>query len=705
MDDAGPVGADRLGQRAEVKRQGVGERAVGLPAAGVHGETRGLVDHEQDLVLVDDDEREVLRLDRQGPRRRDADLDRLAAGDLRLAGERPAVDQDETVGDPAREHRATVLGQRQRERTVEAGALGIRIQAESQGPGGIRGVVDEGLLLHAPTRRRRGAARTGIRDGPAVAVPRPAPHTVRGGSRLGIVVPSRPSPGRSSVARKHVPPADKSSSSWKPLVAVGAGVVVLLVVGLLVFWPDIDLSMTINQLHSDDPAVRKAARAKLTESERPDLDAQLEEVLNDPDKAFNVRTQIGSVLIQRGRMPAVERAMASEDLQSRMVALAVLDAHQHLIPEAGDVWFKRDVAENPDYRVTETLLAWLAREGDLSRLQGVQIATELGLQEAIPLLRKLATPPRDGTLSRNERGLISVAANALVRFEDCESMPGLLETAKTSADERVRLRLTQVVYQAVSGGQGVCKDAVPEEAVKEMVVRGLDGAAEVKQGSLLILSQRPEWARDVADRLLAILDGAEGDNVYVRRGALGALTAVGDEAFGRRLPRYFHADDFNIRSQAVSGSRAYALKPGFEDFFEGCWLGVLRDETESNLAFDSALGGLRDRAGTIVGVPDAVMADPQGRSERMVAFRKELYEEGESYGLDRVTWVDTWFDWWAKQLGLESQAERDAALAARRAFWDAARAGDVAGARQALASVPSGDGPLFTYEQGWLEAR
>ena len=169
--------------------------------------------------------------------------------------------------------------------------------------------------------------------------------------------------------------------------------------------------------------------------------------------------------------------------------------------------------------------------------------------------------------------------------------------------------------------------------------------------------------------------------MYVRRGALGALTAVGDEAFGRRLPRYFHADDFNIRSQAVSGSRAYALKPGFENFFEGCWLGVLRDETESNLAFDSALGGLRDRAGTIVGVPDAVMADPKGRSERMIAFRKELYEEGESYGLDRITWVDTWFDWWAKQLGLESQEERDAALAARRAFWDAARAGDVAAAR------------------------
>ncbi len=507
------------------------------------------------------------------------------------------------------------------------------------------------------------------------------------------------------MARKHVQPAEASSSTNLRLLAAGGGVLALIAAALFLFWPDIQLSLTVNKLHSDDPKVRKAAREELAESETPDLDEKLDSILHDADKAFNVRTQIGSVLIKRGRMAYVERALASDDLDVRRVALAVLHAHQHVIPAGGDVWFQRDVAENPAYRVQDTLLAWLGRDGDLSRFNAVRIASELGLEESVPLLRKLVVPAHEGTLSRPERGIVSAAANALVGFKDCESIPTLLDVAKSSGDERVRLRMAQVVYQAVSAPNAICKDAVPEEEVKAMVTAGLDGAPEVKQGSLLLLSQRPEWARESTDRLLSILDDEEGDNPYVRRAALGALAAAGDEAFGRRLPRYFHAADFNIRSQAVSASRAYAGKPGFEDFFEGCWIGVLRDETESSLAFDSALGGLRDRAGTVVGLPAAVLGQPKGRRERGIEFREEIYEKGESYGLDRLAWVDTWFDWWASQTGLESKEERAAALAARRAFWDAARAGDAESARKALDGVPAGDGPLFTYEQGWLAAR
>lgn len=504
---------------------------------------------------------------------------------------------------------------------------------------------------------------------------------------------------------KHVHPESKQPSALKPIVLVGVGIVVLVGVALLLFWSDIQRSLTINKLHSDDPRVRKAAREELAESDEPGLDEELAEILVDPDKAFNVRAQIGGILIKRGRMTFVEQAMASDDLQARMAALTVLDAHQHLIPEGGAVWFQREVAGNPAYRVPETLLAWLGRDGDLSRSEAVRIVRTLEMEEAIPLLRKLAVPPRSGTLSRGERGLASTAANALVGFKDCESIPLLVDAARNSDDERLRLRLTQLVYQAVSGGQAACKDAVPVDDVKAMVFSALDAAQEVKQGALLILARQPEWAGEIADRMLAILDGDEGDNVYVRRAALSALTAVGDDTFGRRVPRYFHAGDLNIRSQAVSASRVYARKPGFEDFFEGCWIGVLRDETESNLAFDSSVGGLRDRAGIVVGMPPAVLGQKEGRDARMIQFRKEMFETGESFGLDRLAWVDVWFDWWAKQLGIESQEERDAALAARRAFWEAAGAGDAAGAEKALESVPSGSGPLFTYEQSWLASR
>lgn len=507
------------------------------------------------------------------------------------------------------------------------------------------------------------------------------------------------------MARKHVQPEAKPSSSLKPILLVGVGVVVLVAFAVLLFWSDIQLSLTINKLHSDDPRVRKAAREELATSTASGLDEKLAEILVDPDKAFNVRTQVGAVLLRRSRMTYVERAMTSDDLDARVAALAVFNGHQHVLPDGGRLWFERDVAGNPAYRVEETLLAWLARDGDLSRLEAVGIARDLRLETSIPLLRALAIPPRSGTLSRPERGIVSAAANALVSLKDCESIPPLLAAANASDDDRLRLRLMQLVYRAVAGAQPACEGAVPEDDVKAMVIAALDSAAEVKQGALLIFAEKPDWGREVSDRMLAILDGVEEDNVYVRRGALSALTAIGDEAFGRRLPRYFHADDLNLRSQAVSGSRAYARKPGFEKFFESCWIGVLSDETESSLAFDSAVGGLRDRAGVVVGMPPAVLGKSEGRVQRTIQFRKEMFEKGESFGLDRLEWIEVWFAWWAKKLGIEPVETRNAAFTARRAFWEAARAGDVARAEQVLESVPSGSGLLFTYEQGWLESR
>jgi len=506
------------------------------------------------------------------------------------------------------------------------------------------------------------------------------------------------------VARKHAEPAVLPPRPWKRALVVAAVIVLVVAALLWIFRERIETAMTIGELHSDDPAVRKAARDELAASDGADMDDVLYEEFLDTDRPFTVRTQLGQVLLRRGRLPKIERALRSDDVQARIAALAVIYAHRLQIPDDGNAWFRREYGANPAYPVKETLLAWLRSDDDYSRLQAIQIAQDLPLPEAVPILRELAVPTARGNLGRSQRGLVSAAATALLALKDCEVVPALLELAKNSDDERIRLRMTQVVYQAVAGPQPACPDAVPEADVKSMVVAGLDGAPEVRQGALLILAQRPPWAAEIADRLLAILDGKHGDNVYVRRAALGALAAVGDDAFGRRLPRYFHAEDPNIRSQAVSASFAYAEKPGFEHFFPSCWIGVLRDETGSDVAFEGALGGLRQAAGRYVGIPDSVTGEAKGRRERQNAFRDEMYKRGESHGVSRDAWATRWFEWWASELGL-SGSEVDAAVAARAAFWKAARQGDDEAARRALDAVPRREPGLFTYEAGWLDAR
>ena len=60
----------------------VDQRPLPRAGSGMDHQPRGLVDHDQVVVLVDDDERDVLGLGPGGGGRRQGDLDLLAAADL-----------------------------------------------------------------------------------------------------------------------------------------------------------------------------------------------------------------------------------------------------------------------------------------------------------------------------------------------------------------------------------------------------------------------------------------------------------------------------------------------------------------------------------------------------------------------------------------------------------------------------------------------
>ena len=125
MDDAGAQLAADAAQVVDVVEQGVDQRAVGVAGGRMDDHARGLVDDHDVGVLVDDVERQRLRLRRGGRRRRHVDdhfllrLDREAGLDLLGAD---AGDLDLAVLDQPLDLRPRLLRQERGERRVEAGA-------------------------------------------------------------------------------------------------------------------------------------------------------------------------------------------------------------------------------------------------------------------------------------------------------------------------------------------------------------------------------------------------------------------------------------------------------------------------------------------------------------------------------------------------------------------------------------------------------
>jgi hypothetical protein len=434
---------------------------------------------------------------------------------------------------------------------------------------------------------------------------------------------------------------------------------------------------------------REQIEALESHEDRELVNRMLLRAVEDEDNTFDVRQTCAGLLVKRQRLGQLDDALRTGSLHTRGVILRTLSRES---------FFRTTYVDDPSFRARETVREWLAQQGDLTRSHAIQLAILMGLDDAMPLIRPIVAQPTPPTLHpAARRELIIAAASAVERFRDCESLPQVAALAESDPDHLVRLRCMQSVDRtAFRGGEDApCPAGIDAARMRALVTRALDDPEHtVRMGAMLILARQADWARGVADRLQAILDG--DGSPPERRQALETLAALGQPAFAERFPRYFLDPAFEVRSSALRAATS-AKEPWL-----GCLIALVQAETESELVFSEALRGLREAAGKWIGFEDRMRykasSDPAG-------FQKDLatlFARGEVEGHTRQGLVEAWFRWWCERLQL-TEEQVPQALAARKACWDAKDRRDVAAARAALDGLGFDVPGLFAYERAWIE--
>ncbi len=486
---------------------------------------------------------------------------------------------------------------------------------------------------------------------------------------------------------------------WPRYVVIGGVVVVVLLAALWFLGPSIQIDRWIADLHAVNPKTVKAAREALVTSKLRQVDERLADDLGDDSLPFRVRVVLGDVLVERHRLERVEQVLRQGSAAGRHAALATIYSR---IGKLGLEWFQREYVARAEYGVPDLLVSWLQEPRTASRSVAAKIAAAAHVRKAIPALRAIVRGEGDLGTTREQRAVLSEAAQALISLGDCEAVPLFVEPARHEPTDLARLRMMQALHQAVRGEKAPCPDAVPAETVRDVVLEALDGPPHTRQGALLILKAEPEWALAAQDEILRILDDSPVHEFH-RRHALDALASTRDPDFARRLPRYFHDPDPYVRSEAAMAALGYQNEPKPPLQYADAFVGLIENEHENDNAFFAAMGGLKRLVGRWVGLPPEIVESAAKGGQEWVAFRDRMFREGKSHGLTRAEWARLWWEAWAKTLGL-SDEEIDKGWAAREAFWKAAGKGDAAAARASLEASPRHDDGLFTYEEGWLDA-
>jgi HEAT repeat protein len=476
------------------------------------------------------------------------------------------------------------------------------------------------------------------------------------------------------------------------------------------------------------PPMRRAARVRdvteaedanfraLVASDDPGLDAALEEALFDGSRSFRNRVGVAKLLLRRrAGFPPVERALRDPDLSTRVAALAALHTRD---------FFHKQVLPDPSYRVRETVLEWVRREGDTSRRRALVLLQTPALKtpEALPAIRKMIEPvPPGTTLSKEESDLRRAAVDALRNYVDCEAADALLAVAKNDPEPVTRLRAVQALAALHRAKDAPCAETLPEERVAEVVHAAFAHPGEdsddraLRLGAMSEMARTPEWGKAKAAELRARL--ASDVSPIERRQALETLVKIDDAETVATLPRWFHDDSPEVRSSAAT-TVAQDRAPEAIREHGSLLAGYVRDEHAPGgvAAYEAALVRLQADAGSWPGIPPEIVQDAHAFSTNVRHFLARLYKEGRAeartkqgvlVSTDRETVAREAFRQVAKRLGLEDAAKVAEAEAFRDAFWEKARAKDVAGARALLESSPvarSNPG-LFLYESGWLAAR
>ncbi|MDF1700740.1 MAG: hypothetical protein P1V36_06245 [Planctomycetota bacterium] len=496
---------------------------------------------------------------------------------------------------------------------------------------------------------------------------------------------------------------------WKRYAIILGVVLLALGAAWLVFGERFTLGLHITGLHSNDGRTRAAHVQALKDAPNKELVIELlGEAVDDDTKAFEVRKICADLLHRHfNRLPVLERLLrTAPSVHTRGVVLRSLMV---------EPYFMDEIVTEPAFRVPQTIDAWLQMDGDLTRSHAIQLAVKVERKEAMPLIRPLLQ--RSGAPmvhKRQERDVMIAAAGAVERFADCESLPMLLTVAGQDEDFLVRLRYMQIVDRACFRDMPlpVCPGMLDEDLMAQHVRKALDDPAhELRMGAMLILVRKPAWAKPALARLREIVAGpkmdGERDTGAERRHALETLVRVGEAEDIANLPMYFHDASVEVRSTA-----ARSLKVLGNSGHEGCWIGQLEDETESQVVWNEALDFLYKWVKLRIGR----LGFPPAMSRKAVhdknAWAKDLAnlfagqevvvaeDDGTFMRISRASIARDHFRWWARHLGLE-QDDVEKAEAARTAFYAAKRRGDAKAAQAALEGAPRAAG-LWNYEDAWL---
>ena len=520
---------------------------------------------------------------------------------------------------------------------------------------------------------------------------------------------SEPSPAPETTPETTPPAPPPAASPVKRYAVILVLVLAALGAGWLVFGERIQVGLHISGLHSNDGRTRAAHVQAL--KDHPDKDLVIElltDAVSDGSKAFETRRMCADLLLRHfNRLSVLETTLReSDDVMTRGVILRSLMVQPYFVDQ---------IATDPAFRVPQTIDAWLQRENDVTRSNAIQLAVKADHKGAMPLIRPLIARSGAAMVHMNqERDVMIAAAGAAEHFADCETLPRLMDIAKDDPDLLVRLRYMQIIDRSVfrDAPPPVCAGMVDPDAFAAYVRGALDDPAhEVRMGAMLILARKPAWAEAAVARLREILAGPKmkdgRDTGAERRHALEALLRVGKKEDLDRIPSACHDPSMEVRSTAARSIKA--LK---DTGYEGCWIGLLEDETESQVLWEDVLDLFYKWAkiglGRLGFPPSMSIKAVQQANE----WKKDLAnifagqevvvaeDDGTFMRISRASIAKDHFRWYARKLGLEGE-KLEQATAARAAFYEAKRRGDVKAAQAALADAPRA-ADLWAYEDAWL---
>ncbi len=514
-------------------------------------------------------------------------------------------------------------------------------------------------------------------------------------------LPSTPPEAPRAAAPPAARPGAAPAPPWRRYALIGAPLLVLAATAVLVFLPRIRIATAINGLGSLDGRAAESHRRFLMEHEdRALVDRLLVEAVEDESRSFHVRREAGALVLGRlGIDPHISRLLREGSLGARAVAVSVLS-------ESRELRNFQYFVDTPEFRIQETVREWLGRRGDATRWRAIQLARRLQMADALDPIVAILDEPAHAAMHQQDRyQLVVAAAAALETFKACGELGRVLALAEADADPAVRRACLEIAVRASALEGGACPGALDPARLAAAVAAALDsGVHELAQQALLLVTRAPDLGRGRAEVIRELLERNRhpdpGKREVQRRHALDALAALGDPQVIAALPVYAHDPMASVRSSALEAAVRRA-----EPVATSLFVGVLDNETESEALFEAALRALRDAAGgRYVGLSDAMKFKASKEPAAFRAVLQQVFRAGEAEGLVRAHMVERWWIWHARNLGLsETQAEQ--AFATRRAFWEAARRRDVAGARQALEAYGPAPAALFLYEEGWLAAR